>query len=140
MASDTKMLNLRRVLDRMIKLPQVMKTAAGEQLKVEVDGLVDAQKRAAPVDEASDHPGAFRDSIHAYKNPDRPLSWRVIADARDDEGKLIAANIEQGHRAVDGTHVAARPSFFPTYRARKKGIRRRILAKSKAALKQVYPR
>ncbi len=95
------MLNLAKVTARLAKIPAQMKAAAAEQLKTEVDDLVAAQKRAAPVDPASPNPGALRDSIHAYPNPDRPLSYRIIADAKDAHGKFIAANIEQGHRARD---------------------------------------
>jgi hypothetical protein len=130
------MQNLSRVVTRMLRVPPGVNQAAAAQLKIEVDDLVAAQKRAAPVDPASDDPGKFRDSIHAYPTPNRPLSFRIIADAKDAAGKFIGANIEQGHRAVDGSHVAARPSFWPTYRARKKGMRKRISAAARKVLKQ----
>lgn len=134
------MLNLARVLARLGKIPAAVTQAAGAQLKIEVDDLVEAQKRAAPVDPKSDNPGAFRDSIHSYENPDRPLSYRIIADAKDASGKPIGGNIEHGHKARDGSHVEAQPSFFPTYRARKKPMRRRLNAASRKALKQLYPK
>jgi hypothetical protein len=136
----TKMLNLNKVLARLAKVPPTQAAAAGDQLKTEVDDLVEAQKRAAPVDPESDNPGNFRDSHRAYKNPDRPLSYRVINDAKDASGKPIASNIEQGHRTVDGKHVPGAHSFFATYRARKKGMRRRVLGASRKALKQIYPK
>lgn len=135
-----RMKNLEKVLARLAKVPPAVQATAGEQLKVEVDGLVEAQQRAAPIDEKSKNPGAFRDSIHAYENPDRPLSYRITADARDEDGKFIGGNIEQGHRAVDGTHVAAKPSFFPTYRARKKPMKRRMAAATRKRIKQLYPK
>lgn len=134
-----KAVGLERILANIARLPAVQKAAVAKQLKVEVDGLAEAQKRAAPVDPTSKHPGELRDSIHAYENPQKPLSYRILADAKDDEGKFIGSNIEAGHRARDGTHVPGRPSFFPTYRARKKGMRRRMTAASKAALKQQFP-
>lgn len=138
--TQARMLNLQRVLARMGRLPQAMKEAVGDQLDTEAADLVAAQKRAAPFDPDSATPGAFRDSIRAYDNPDRPLSKRVIADARDPKGKVIAGNIEHGHRTPAGTHVAARPSFFPTYRARRKPMKRRIKAAARKALKQLYPK
>jgi hypothetical protein len=128
---------LEKVLRRYARLAPTQKSAVAKQLKAEVDDLVAAQKRAAPVDPNSDNPGKLRDSIHAYPNPDRPLSYRILADAKDEDGKFIGSNIEAGHRARDGSHVPARPSFFPTYRARKKGMRRRLMAASRAALKQL---
>jgi hypothetical protein len=119
---------LEKVLRRYARLAPTQKSAVAKQLKAEVDDLVAAQKRAAPVDPNSDNPGKLRD---------RPLSYRILADAKDEDGKFIGSNIEAGHRARDGSHVPARPSFFPTYRARKKGMRRRLMAASRAALKQL---
>lgn len=124
--ADAVMTNKGKVLARFAKLPNRVRVDVEAQLKQEVDDLVEAQKRAAPVSELDDPPGQFRDSIHAYKNPDRPLSYRVIADARDKHGEFIGPHIEFGHKAADGSHVDAVPSFFPTYRARKKPMRRRL--------------
>jgi hypothetical protein len=62
----------------------------------------------------------LRDSVHAYENPKRAVGFIVLADAKDAAGKFIGSNIEAGHRTVDGQHVAARPFFFPTYRAFRK--------------------
>jgi hypothetical protein len=133
-----KILNRQKLRARLAKIPKVVKDAAAKQLKVEVDDLVAAMKRAAPVDPKSDNPGAFRDSIHAYPNPDRPMSYRIIADAKDEHGEFIGGHIEHGHRAADGTHVPATPSFFPTYRARKRGMKRRMLAAGRKAAKQAF--
>jgi hypothetical protein len=138
--ADAKMLNLQRVNAKLGRLPSALKDQVAAQLKVEVDGLVEADKRACPVDEASqDSDEHLRDSIHAYENPDRDLSYRVTADAMDEKGKFIGAHVEQGHRARDGTHVAARPFFFPTYRARKKGMRSRLMSTGRKAAKQLFP-
>lgn len=131
-----KMLNRARVMARLGKIPARVRDRVEVRLKAEVDDLVAAQQRAAPVDSSSDHPGALRESIHAYENPDRALSWRVIADARDPAGKFIAANIEQGHRAGDGSHVAGRPFFWPMYRALKRGMRRRLAGAARKAFKE----
>lgn len=133
----TKMLNRQRVLARLAKVPAVIQEAAGRQLKIEVDDMVAAMKRAAPVDPNSKNPGNLRDSIHAYPNPDRPLSYRIIADAKDEKGRPIGSNIEHGHRALDGTHVPASPSFYPTYRARKRAAKRRMSAAVRRAIKQL---
>ncbi len=140
MANETKMLNVEKIKARFRALPDLVKVAVGTQLAKEVEDLVDAQQRAAPVDELEDHPRAFRDSIHFYPTPDRPLSYRIIADARDPKtGQFIGSHIEAGHKARDGSHVAAKPSFFPTYRARKKGMRRRINAAGRKAIKAAFP-
>lgn len=130
----SKMQNLERVLARLAAIPDRVQKAVAVQLKVEVAELVAAQKRAAPVDEASDNPGQLRDSVHYYANPDRPLSYRILADAKDDKGKFIGGNVEHGHKARDGSHVPPKPFFFPTYRARKRGIKRRMSAAARKAL------
>lgn len=137
--ADAKMLNKAKVIARLGRLPAALKAAVAAQLKTEAEDLVAAQRRAAPVDQLEPHAGAFRDSIHEYPNPDRELSYRVIADARDDKGHLIGKHIEHGHLAADGSHVPAKPSFFPTYRARKKGMRRRLSAAARKALRTEFP-
>jgi len=136
--ASAKILNRQKHKARLAKIPKAVKDAVAGQLIEEVDGFVAAAKRAAPVDYTSDNPGEFRDSIRAFPNPKKGLSYHVIVDAKDKDGKPIAAHIEQGHRAVDGTHVPAQPSFFPTYRARRKGMKRRIAAKGRKAIKETY--
>jgi hypothetical protein len=132
--ASAKMLNLERVLARLRAIPPAMKAAAEQKLKVEVDALVAEQKRLAP-DDPDTGGSRIRDAIRAYPNPDRPLSYRVISDAKDEKGKPIAANVEHGHRNRDGTHTRARPTFFPVYRARKLGMKRRITAAARKALR-----
>ena len=136
----SKMLNLERVLARLAQVPEVVQTAVSRQLDIEVADLVAAQKRAAPVDEAAPNPGQLRDSVHAYRNPDRPLSYRILADAMDEDGKLIGSNVVLGHKARDGSHVPPRPFFFPTWRARKRGAKRRMAAAAKKPIQQLYPK
>jgi hypothetical protein len=134
-----KMLNVDKVKARLARVAAAVIDAVEAQLKIEVADLVEAQKRAAPVDETSKTPGNFRDATRAYKTPNRPLSYRVINDAKDEDGAPIAQHIEHGHKAKDGTHVPPQPSFFPTYRARKKGMQRRLKAAARKAIKQIYP-
>lgn len=136
--ADAKWLNKAVVWQRFARIPQALTDAVSEQLGKEVSEMVDAMKRAAPVsDELESHPGQFRDSIHAYSNPDRPMSYRIIADAKDDKGNFIGPHIEFGHKKRGGKgHVPAKPSFFPTYRARIKASRRRLSAAARKAIKQ----
>ncbi|MDR3512624.1 MAG: hypothetical protein P4L73_13395 [Caulobacteraceae bacterium] len=120
------------------KLPPILKQAMAVQLKSEVTGLVDAMRRAAPVsDDLEKTPGQFRDSIHEYENPSRELSYRIVADAKDVKGAFIGPHIEFGHLARDGSHVPPKPSFFPTYRAWKRPMRRRMNAAARGAVKRL---
>ena len=137
--ASAKMLNLEKVKARLAKLPNQVKVAVGTQLAKEVEDLTEAIQRAAPVrDDLQRHPGQLRDSVHFYPNPDRPLSYRVLADAKDKKGEFIGPHVEHGHKAVDGSHVPRVPFFFPTYRARKKAMQRRIKAAGRKAVKAQF--
>ena len=140
--SDGKMLNKAKVLARLAAIPEAVKEAVAKQLEKEAEDMVAAMKRAAPVSsELETHPGQFRESIHSYENPDRPLSVRIIADAKDEKGSFIGPHIEFGHKKRNGKgHVAAKPSFFPTYRARKKPMQRRLTASARKVLKSMFPK
>jgi hypothetical protein len=137
--ADAKMLNREKVLAKLRRIPQRVQTAVGSQLAKEVEDLTEAIQRAAPVGTDEEKtPGELRDSVHFYPTPDRPLSYRVLADAKDAKGDFIGSHVEAGHRAEDGTHVAARPFFFPTYRARKKPMRRRLTSAASKAAKTAF--
>jgi hypothetical protein len=136
--AEAVMLNKAAVLARFRRMFPAIKAAVAPVLEREVDELVSAMQRAAPVSELEQHPGQFRDSIHAYPNPKRELSFRILADARDEKGNFIGPHIEHGHKAPDGSHVEAVPSFFPTYRARKKGIQKKLTAAAKAAAVKAF--
>jgi hypothetical protein len=135
-----RMLGREKVMAQLLKIPQLVQDEVAAQLRREADDLVAAIKRAAPTEDRADPTHELRDSVHAYDNPDRPLSVRILADAKDSAGKFIGSNVEAGHRNRDGSHTPARPFFFPTYRARKKGIRRRLQAAARKPLKILFPR
>jgi hypothetical protein len=129
--------NRAKVADVLTRLPPAVKEALGTQLDTEVGGLVAAIKRAAPVGHALEQtPGELRDSVHSYDGK-RELQKRVIADAKDAKGEFIGEHVEFGHRDKGGEHVPAVPFFFPTYRARKAGIKRNMRKAAVAAAKRV---
>lgn len=134
-----KMLNKAKVKARLARVPKVVKDAASRQLDIEVADMVTAIKRVTPDDPATPA-NALRDSTGAYRNPDRPLSWRIIVALKDKLGTFIGPKVEHGHRNADGSHTAARPWVFPTYRARRKGARRRIAGAVRKTLRQLFPR
>jgi hypothetical protein len=131
-----EMLGRKSVTARLKAIPADIQRAVADRLKIEVDDMVSAMRRAAPVGGQGDpHTGALRDSIHAEPASDQPLSYRITADVKDDQGRFVSRYIEFGHRAADGTMVPPRPSFYPTYRARKTGMRRRLSAAARKAIK-----
>lgn len=138
--ADAKMLNLEKVLARLAKIPQSVKVAVGSQLAKEAEDLTEAIQRAAPVNaDLEDTPGSLRDSVHFYPNPNRPLSYLILADDKDKTGNFIGPHVEFGHKARDGSHVARSPFFFVTYQARKKPMKRRLNAAARKAIKAEFP-
>lgn len=128
--------NLERVKRMLARWPARVKDRLDKRLQKEAADLAAAVQRAAPVDETSDDPGALRDSVHVERGK-RELSYFVVVDAKDEQGRPFAKNVETGHRAQDGSHVPARPFAYPTYRARKPGMRRRIRADAVDEVKKI---
>lgn len=135
-----KMLNRDRLLAKMRRVPEHVLQPVEAQMDVEAPRLASQIRDNAPVDETSPDPGKVRASVRAYKTPGRRGSYRIIADAKDPDGKPVATHVEQGHRAPDGSHVPAQPFFFPTYRANRKGIQRRLKAVARKAIRAEFPR
>lgn len=137
--------NLERTLARLRAIPDRVRAAAGVALENEVRDLVEAEKRVCPRS-LDDHgePSHLADSIH-YQAPRSSrfgglnghsvLSFVMIADARDSKGRLIGASVEHGHIAANGTHVPGAHFWFAVYRARKRAMRRRLLAATRRAFK-----
>jgi hypothetical protein len=140
--AEAKFVNKDKILARLRALPAAVQETARAQLKTEVDALVEAERRACPVQPAGAAerpPGELRDSIHAYEVEERALSYRVIADAKDDEGVMYGRYVEFGHTAKDGSYVPAEPFFYATYRAFKKGMVSRIRTAVRRRLKADFP-
>lgn len=135
-----KMLGLDAVLARLERIPKEVREAVEAQLDKEVDDLVAAFKRAAPVSDLEAHPGQLRDSIEAYPAPGNPLRRRIIVGARDKQGRVFGSYVEFGHNTPKGGHVSASPFFWPTYRAHRKGIRRRLALAATKVLKVQFPK
>lgn len=137
--ADAKLANLDKIKARLAKIPAAAQKALKDQLKTEADEMVSAIKRAMDVAYAGQNDKdltRLRDSVHAYESPHRVIGQTILADAKDAAGKFIGSNVEAGHRTVDGGHVAARPAFFPTYRARRKAMKRRISKAARTAIRQ----
>ncbi len=131
-----KMFGREKVAVRLARIPAAVQAAVKSQLDREVADMVEAMKRACPVGvDVERHPGELRDSLHSYPNPKRDLSYRIIADAKDEQGRFIGQHVEFGHLTKDGAHVPASPFFFPTYRARKRLMRSRLAAAGRKAFK-----
>lgn len=133
--ADAKLIGKERMLARIRSIPLVVREAAEKPLEEEVDAMVAALKRAAPDGTQWEvHPGQLKAEIVKYRNPDRPLSWRVMSVARGVDGSLYGRFVEFGHGLA-----APSPFWWPTYRAQIKRLRTRCFAATRKALKLLFP-
>jgi hypothetical protein len=139
--ADAKLTGLANVQARLRRVPVSAQDALREQLPKEVnDGLVPAIKQAMAAQyDTTDHGHeSLIESVHSYPNPDREISLRVIADAKDANGEFIGSFVEQGHKTPEGGHVAAQPAFWPTWRAFRPGMKKRLRKVAKDKIKQAW--
>lgn len=140
--ADAQLLGLEKRLAAMRAFPAELIADQDAALKQEVDDLVEAEKRATPVSDLEEHPGQLRDSTHSYPTPDRPLSYLIIVDARakrGDRSVMFGRYVQFGHIAANGVHVGPKPWFFETYRARKKAMRQRQMARARKTIRKFFP-
>lgn len=133
--------NLEQIKARLARMPAGVQEAAQAKLKDQVEQLVEALKRAAPKSDLEQHPGQLRDSIEASEARKRVLSWRVVAWARDEKGRLFARYVEFGHTArKSGRYVPAQPFWFSTYRAWRRGMFAAVRQAVRDRIKQDFPK
>lgn len=119
-------------------LPRSVRGATSAALDREAGELAEAIRRAVPVDD-----GDLRDSVRVRRGrpaktskgevaqeagADADLSVRVV---EGDTKTFYAPFVEFGH-----SDAPAKPHFFPTYRARKKAMARRIKAAQRRAIRE----
>lgn len=124
-----------RLMAKFNRMTPRVRAAAKKAVDKSADELVSQMRAIAPVDEDGDTPGRLRDSIHKEEGRFGDVSAVVIADARDENGKPIAAHVELGHAAKDGSQVPAEPFFYTTVRVNQKKIKRRIASAISRAVK-----
>lgn len=115
-------------------LPDEITAALKAVFEAGADRIVGTLHRVLPINDLDPHPGALRDSAHKVEGP-TPIAVTVVVDAKDAKGNYIAKHVEHGHKARDGSHVAAKPAFYPTVRLEKKRIRKEANAALRGALK-----
>lgn len=159
--------NKDKILARLRALPPAVTDAVRDELKVQVDGLAEAMRRAAPVGKT----GKLRKSI-LVRPGSRPISYIVQAGGvlttvkirsrasdggrgkrkgvsdRDFSRALqsggnrgefdYARGVEFGHMTPAGGHVSANPFFYPIYRSRKKAIQAALRRAARNAAKKTF--
>lgn len=154
--ADARWVNKDKILARLRRLPPAVTDAVRAELKVQVDALAEAMRRAAPVGAT----GNLRKSI-LVRPGSRPISYVVEAGGvlttvkvrkgvsdRDfaralqsggNRGEFdYARGVEFGHMTPAGGHVPANPFFYPTYRARKKPIQAALRKAAREAAKRTF--
>lgn len=126
---------LGRLMRRFERIPAAVRQAVAPQVQAEAKGMAEQMRRIAPADDRADNGQQVRDHIRAEQGRLGDISAVVISDAKDAQGRPKAPRVELGHTAADGTQVPASPSFYPVVRARRKGIKRRLSATMRKALK-----
>jgi hypothetical protein len=138
--------NRESVTQILTRLPPALREAAQSALEEATTELVAAMKRACPTaPDLERYAGELQDSIHAYDGhrahkggtERTTLLKTVTADAKDKRGDFYGPHVEYGHVARDGRHVPAHPFFWPTWRALRAGLKRRMAAKGRAAAKAI---
>ncbi len=140
-----KMQGLEQAKARLRAAVPTITKAASDQLAVEAKALAEEIRAKVPV-----RTGALKGSVEAVQISNTEWEIRAGGDAttkkiragvrdRDFAQARVAGNnkgefdyargVEFGHRTPEGKHVPAEPFFYPPYRARRAGIRKRVLAR-----------
>lgn len=136
--------------------PEVAKVVIAET-RIEVEKLAEAMKRVVPkktgvlkrsirVEDVEGKPGVFRiiaggvpETRKKVRKGVKDADFALAKQAGNNKGEFdYARAVEFGHIAEDGTQVPADPYFYPTYRAQKRGMGRRISAKARKQLKETF--
>ena len=128
--------NVERLMRKLNRMTPAVRKAAGQEAFMQAEDMAAQMRRIAPVDPDPGSGQHVRDHIHVEEGRLGDVSYVVISDAKDAQGRPKAARVELGHKAPDGTHVAASPSFYPVVRASQKRVKRRITAAMRKAIKK----
>lgn len=125
-----------RLMRKISRMAPAVRKAAGQEAFMQAEEMAAQMRRIAPVAEEPNTGEKIRDHIHVEEGRLGDVSYVVISDAKDAQGRPKAAPVELGHKAADGTHVAPSPSFYPVVRASQKRVKRKITAAMRRAIKK----
>lgn len=125
-----------RLARKLARLTPAVRKAAGQEAFMQAEEMAAQMRRIAPQAEDPNDGEKVREHIHVEEGRLGDVSYVVISDAKDAKGRAKAARVELGHKAADGTHVPASPSFYPVVRASQKRVKRRITSAMRRAIKK----
>jgi len=125
-----------RLMAKINRMTPAVRKAAGQEAFMQAEEMAAQMRRIAPVDPTPDDGQHVRDHIHVEEGRLGDVSYVVISDAKDGQGRPKAARVELGHKAANGKHVRAQPSFYPVVRTSQKRVKRRITAAMRKAIRK----
>lgn len=125
-----------RLMRKIERLPPAVRKAGGQEAFLEAESWAAEMRAIAPRDDDPGNGEQVRDRIYVEEGRLGDMSYVVISDAKDAEGRPKAVPVELGHRAANGKHVPPQPSFWPVVRARRKATARRIKAAMSRAIRK----
>lgn len=128
---------IERLMRKIDAMPAAVRKAAGQEAFLGAEAIAAEMRAIAPRDDNPDNGEQVRDHIRVEEGRLGDMSYVVIADAKDEKGRPKAVPVELGHKASNGTIVEPAPFFWPTVRARRKGINRRIKSATTRAINRV---
>jgi len=134
--ADEGLEGVARLMRRFDRMTPAVRAAVAPVVMEEARGMADQIIRIAPYDPAEDDGQHVRDGVRVEEGRLGDISAVVISDAKDAEGRPKAPRVELGHMAANGVQVPASPSFYPVVRASKKGVKKRIAAAARKAIRK----
>lgn len=126
---------LERLKRKFAGMTPAVRARLAPQVMTEAKDMAAQMIRIAPSDGDASNGEQVRDHIYAEEGRLGDISAVVISDAKDAKGRPKASRVELGHTAENGAQVPASPSFYPVVRARRKGIKKRLAATARKAIK-----
>jgi hypothetical protein len=125
-----------RLIRKLSAMPKAARKAAGQRAFLEAEEMAAEMRQIAPRDDNPSNGQQVRDHIRVEEGRLGDVSYVVISDAKDAQGRPKAPRVELGHAAVNGRWVDAVPSFYPVVRARQAGVKRRIASAMRRAIRK----
>lgn len=125
-----------RLMRKLERMTPAVRKAAGQEAFIQAEEMAAQMRAIAPRDDRPDNGEQVRDHIYVEEGRLGDVSYVVISDAKDAQGRPKAPRVELGHKAADGTHVPPSPSFYPVVRSSQKRVKRRITSAMRRAIKK----
>lgn len=125
-----------RLRRKLAAMTPAVRKAAGQEAFLQAEEMAAQMRAIAPRDDKPGNGQQVRDHIRVEEGRLGDVSYVVISDAKDAQGRPKASRVELGHIAANGRHVEPSPSFYPVVRASQRKVKRRIASAMRRAIKK----